>query len=136
MRSRPAEFMGLGHPLIDAIIEYFSTREKGVIAQLNSHTMNIQIRIEVEVGLDDDDSVRFYHIVSFDEEGNVINLPPDVDLNYIKRIPKTPGIGISGSRMKLIKQRLEPVMDTLEIQYRSEYDSVLSVQTRIVGVAV
>ncbi|NQV15170.1 DEAD/DEAH box helicase family protein, partial [bacterium] len=107
MRSRQAEFMGLGHPLIDAIIEYFSTREKGVIAQLNSHPMNIQIRIEVEVGLDDDDSVRFYHIVSFDEEGNVINLPPDVDLNYIKRIPKTPGIGIFGSRIKLIRQRLE-----------------------------
>ncbi len=59
-----------------------------------------------------------------------------VDISFLSSIPKTPGIGISGSKIKLIRQRLEPVMDTLEIRYRSEYDNVLSVQTRIVGIAV
>jgi len=48
----------------------------------------------------------------------------------------SPFLRIVHGMKKLIKQRLEPVMDTLEIQYRSEYDSVLSVQTRIVGIAV
>ncbi len=136
MRSRQTEFMGLGHPLIDAVIEYFSSRELGVIAQLNSHTLDIQIRIEVEIELDEDESVRFYHIVHFDEEGNTLEMPSDVDINFLSSVPKTPGISISGNRIKMIKQRLEPIMNTLEIRYRSEYDNVLSVQTRIVGIAV
>jgi hypothetical protein len=136
MRTKRSEFMGLGHPLVDAIIEYYKSIDTGLIGQLRSHTLNMDVRMEVQVELDDDESVKFYHIIQFDESGNSKELPPDVDLNFIKSTQPTSGISINQKKIDLIKSRLNSVIDSYESKYRSEFDNVLSVQTRIVGVAV
>ncbi len=136
MRTKRAEFMGLGHPLVDAIIEYYKSIDTGSIGQLRSHTLNMDVRMEVQVELDDDESIKFYHIIQFDESGNSKELPPDTDLNFIKSMQPTSGISINQKKIDLIKSRLNNVIDSYESKYRSEFDNVLSVQTRIVGVAV
>ncbi len=132
MRRRRAQLMGLGHPLVDALVEYYSSPgvrgEVAVVQEANA----ISARYLIQVDLEGDRQQRRYceFVVGLDGTWREATASRDV-AGLRNRLPSAePGLGLP----EAVRQQIEAALRAEEARIRAETEQVVSVRSRLVGV--
>lgn len=142
MRTRKAQFFGLGHPLVDALIEYLrSPRFQGETAVFpnSSGTGRWSVRFLVKVETEGDRQQVVYENLLVDAEGAWEEARPRAD---VESLPGTFAMVASTaetrpqSRIAEVQERVAQGARELEAKNRSKFDGVLSVRSLVVGIAL
>lgn len=139
MRRRGAELLGIGHPLIDALLIYLQGgRFPGEVAQLLPGESGPQgrcsIRYLVEAELDDGSRRAAYENVIVGSDGSWTPAPPRHDVRLIAAGPTTAGTDLPHITEDF-RQRIERGQADAEARLRAEVDHVRATRAQVVGVA-
>ncbi len=133
MRRRRAQLLGLGHPLVDALIDYFqSPQVRGEVAVFQE-TNAISARYLIQANLEDDKQQRSYHefVVGLDGTWRPAKIRRDV-ANLRNRLPDVElGLSIPDD----MRQQIEAALRSAEATIRAETAKVVTVRSRLIGLA-
>jgi len=138
MRRRKVEFLGLGHPLVDAVIGYLrSPKWQGSISALpeTKNGATVSVRWLVTVQLENGKEKQFYRHVSIDSLGSTMELSERFDVDVLKILSTQPSNGHPFPTEKL-RQSAQSDLEYFVAQLRANHDGVLAVRPELVGIAV
>jgi superfamily II DNA or RNA helicase len=141
MRTRKAQFFGLGHPLIDALIKYLrSPRFRGEATVLpgakgeGRWSVRFLVKAEMEGNRQ---HVAYEHFL-VDLDGAWEEAPPRADIEALQAVRVMSGSPLDPhgfERIADVRERVAQGERELQARLRSGLDGVLSVRTLVVGVA-
>jgi ERCC4-related helicase len=137
MRRRKVEFLGLGHPLVDALIAYLrSPKWEGSVAAIPiaGDEVSASVRWFVSVQMENGKEKQFYRNVSINNLGSVTEAGERVDLDRLRNPPLHPSNGRPSSAEKL-RQSAQADLGYFLAQLRAKHDGVLAVRPELVGIA-
>jgi hypothetical protein len=141
MRTRKAQLFGLGHPLVDALIEYLRGPQfhgEAAILPGGNSTEHWSVRILVKAELEGGRQHVTYEHLLLDLDGGWAQAPPRIDVDALPaaRAANANSINANGlARIAEIQARVSEGERELQARVRSHLDGVLAVRTLLVGVA-
>ncbi len=141
MRRRNVEFLGLGHPLVDALIAYLqSSRWPGDVSALqipNNETVGYSLRYLVVVEFDNGSPKRLYRNCLMGEDGSWRIGDERFDLEALEKLPSRTEVPAPhrGSDVATSRQRAETGLSEFQTELRARLEGVVSLRGQIVGVA-
>jgi superfamily II DNA or RNA helicase len=141
MRTRKAQFFGLGHPLVDALIEYLrGPRFPGEATVLpgSNGAERWSVRFLVKVELEGNRQHVAYEHLLLDVDGAWEEAPPRADIDALPAARAANGETVNGhglARIADVQARVAQGERELQARVRSRLDGVLSIRTLVVGVA-
>lgn len=142
MRTRNAQFLGLGHPLVDAAVDYLrSPRFPGEVAVLHglSDTEKWSVRFLVKVELEGNRQHVAYEHLMIGADGGWEEASPRLD---VEALPRARRVVTEHSATKDAKEEAADIRarvadgeKEIRARVRSNLDNVLSVRSVVVGVA-
>ncbi len=137
MRRKNADFMGIGHPLVDALITHFqhsSWPGDVSILPINGEA-SVSARFVLEAELEDGEIRRKYESVCVGSNGawHSCSVRHDIDaLAAVKSstVRSSAAIGVAAVRL-----RVENAMADAEAQMRTTLSGLQSIRSRLVGIA-
>ncbi|MBI4489413.1 MAG: DEAD/DEAH box helicase family protein [Deltaproteobacteria bacterium] len=139
MRRRKVEFLGLGHPLVDALISYLqSSRWPGDVTALSASDRRISgfsFRYLGVAQFDNGTIKRFYRNYLMGQEGSWSIADERCDLNALISTGPSNKATMSASSPVLeeIRQRAETGLSEFQTELRANLDNVSSLRAQIVG---
>src|SRR5205823_6183899 len=130
-----ADLMGIGHPLVDAILDYFSSAAwRGDVTTLacQEETQSFA-RFVVEAFTDDGQWRTRYESVVVSDDGSWRSCGPRADLDGLNTSPAP--IFADRADAADFKSRVQAAMSDAEARSRAEHQHLVSVRTRLVGLA-
>jgi hypothetical protein len=141
MRTRKAQFFGLGHPLVDALIEYLQgprfRGETTVLPGANGEgrwSVRFLVKAEIEGNRQ---HVAYEHLL-IDLDGAWEEAPPRADVEALPAVRAANGNPVDPhglERIAEVQARVAQGERELQARMRSRLDGVMSVRTLVVGVA-
>jgi hypothetical protein len=139
MRRRGAELLGIGHPLIDALLTYLQGgRFPGEASRLSAGLVGVEgeysIRYLIEAQLDDGSRRAVYENVIVGSDGSWTPAPARCD---VQLLPGAAAVRKADSPRATedLRQRIERGQADAEARLRAEVDHVRATRARVVGVA-
>lgn len=140
MRRKNAEFMGIGHPLVDAMIAYFQRSSwAGEVSQLKADNgwVGLSVRFLLEATMEDGTTRRRYESADATPSGAWRPRSPKQDVDAVHDASALPRATersdtIEGSSLR---DRVKSAMADAEAHFRAELPGVQSVRSRLVGLA-
>ncbi|MBU4312941.1 MAG: DEAD/DEAH box helicase family protein [Candidatus Omnitrophica bacterium] len=136
VRLKKAELLGLGHPLIDAIITYLQSPKFPAEVSIDKIEPLFSARYFIKVNTQSGISKHFYLKLELFPENNVrVNgSSNDISLLLSTATPiPTQNVKIA---VKEAKDLLEGYLKEYEIKIKNNTDGVLSIQSKLVGLVV
>jgi superfamily II DNA/RNA helicase len=135
MRRKGADLMGIGHPLVDAIVDYFSSAAwRGDVTALRSEDeKRWSARYVVEAFLDDGQKRIRYESVVITNDGSWRVGGPKEDLDGLKGLSASGPVGHAD--VGNLRSRITAAMTDAEARMRAEHQSLASIRSRLVGLA-
>jgi hypothetical protein len=136
MRRRKVEFLGLGHPLIDALITYLrSPRWQGTVAEFSSSVSDrsVSVRWFVTVQMEGGKEKQYYRHVMVNALGSTSEVDERQDLDSLRDVSSQPNDAhpIFDERVRdFAKADLECFLAGV----RANSDGVLALRPELVGV--
>ena len=133
MRRRKAQLLGLGHPLVDALIDYFQSPqvrgEVTVFPQANA----LSVRYLIQIDFEDGKQRRSYYEFVFGLDGTWHQAKSHGDVASLRnRLPGTPlGLSIPTD----VHSQIAAALRSTEATLRAENDRAVTVRSRLVGLA-
>lgn len=142
-RKKGVELLGLGHPLIDALIEYYKNDNyPGDVACFNiSLSADIvkpfySIRFITSINFENSSVRHFYNNYFLNSD---LNLQSDLKLNDIEILSKINEISNNCKISKINKslsKRIDEFIKDKEFEYQKEFESIISIRSKIVGLSI
>jgi len=139
MRKRKAELLGIGHPLVDALIEHL----KGPlfpgevsISEATPEIYPISVRCVFVVNFEEGVKKVFYKGFCLSEDGKLEEFQPEADIEYLSVLRnklRQPDSKMTVSIPKWLRDRVVSIIAEEEARLRAKFDKVLSINNRIVG---
>ena len=139
MRRKNADFMGIGHPLVDALIAHFQRSSwPGEVAVLKASEIGggVSVRYVLEAQMEDGSSRRKYESVQIDSDGAWQARTARNDVELLAATRASPSAAVLSSSAGIPKARVEGAIADSEADFRAGLSGVQSVRGRLVGVAV
>lgn len=139
MRKRKADLLGLGHPLVDALIEHLrSPLFSGEVSihEGTSETHTISVRCMFVVNLEEGVKKVFYKAFSLADNGQLEEFRPRTDIEALLSLRnRTAQIEHDKTLAfpQALKNRISSIITDEEARLRAKFDRVLSVNSQIVG---
>ncbi|HUW35429.1 MAG TPA: helicase-related protein, partial [Planctomycetota bacterium] len=138
MRRRKAELLGLGHPLIDALIAHCeSPRLHGSVAALQTQGTSrpaVSVRCIFHLDLENGKKQRVYRHVMLATDGELRETKPRLDVDLLQQAQ--PVAHAAMLDWTTIREQVEQCLHTIEADLRASHDGVLAVRRATVGVAM
>jgi len=142
MQRRKARLMGLGHPLIDALISFFqSAQHPGEVARLCGQTTNVSsclsARCVLTAEFDNGRRERRYVHILIQHDGSGGEAEARRDIRDLEKLP--PRVEENDLPCALpadSRQRLAELISATEANLRATREGVASVRTALVGLAI
>ncbi len=143
MRRRGMELLGLGHPLVDALIRYFQSHAwKGEVSDLRASDEKAEaltVRYLITAQMENGHSKQFYESFLIDLQESFCKLSEErLDLDLLDRIVrKNPSMGkLLAFDKQSIKQIAENSLRDYQANLRARMDGILSLKSELVGVGI
>ncbi|GFP19629.1 hypothetical protein HKBW3S03_01134 [Candidatus Hakubella thermalkaliphila] len=139
MRKRRADLFGLGHPLVDALIEHLrSPLFSGEVSihKGTSEAHTISVRCMFVVNLEEGVRKVFYKTFSLADNGQLEEFRPRTDVEALLSLRnRTAQIEHDKTLAfpQALKNRISSIITDEEARLRAKFDRVLSVNSQIVG---
>lgn len=140
MRKRKAELLGIGHPLVDALIEHF----KGPlfpgevsIGGITPEGCPTCVRCVFTVNLEEGHKKVFYKGFRLSKDGKLAGFLPRDDMESLASLrnrPKHPDFENTTLIPARLKERIVSIITEEEARLRAKFDNVLSINSKVVGV--
>jgi len=142
MRKRKAELLGIGHPLVDALIEHL----KGPlfpgevsISEGTPEIYPISVRCVFVVNFEEGVKKIFYKGFYLNKDGKLEEFQPKGDIESLSILRNK--LRQSDSKMTVsipewLRDRVVSIITEEEARLRAKFDKVLSINNRIVGLIV
>lgn len=138
MRRKSAEFMGIGHPLVDAMVAYFQRPSwSGDVAILTSAdgASGLSVRFVLEAMLDDGSSRRRYESADMTADGSWLVRSPKKDVDALREESDHVPARLMSAEYVAPRHRVASAMADAEAQLRCELSTVQAIRNRLVGLA-
>ena len=138
MRRKSAEFMGIGHPLVDGMIAYFQRSSgSGDVAVLKSRDGSscLSIRFVLEATLEDGSFRRRYESAEATVHGSWQARGPKKDVDALHDETGRPPVSLPPGELQPFRDRVESAIADAEAQFRSELSGTQTVRGRLAGLA-
>ncbi|MGH7318376.1 MAG: hypothetical protein ACRELA_01910 [Candidatus Rokuibacteriota bacterium] len=140
MRRRNVQLLGLGHPLIDALIRHLQRpRQPGDVASIpvpHETRRHVSVRsisyLELESGRRR--SIHTHLLLSPD--GSWEEAPPDCDVESLSEPFPAPRETFTGTDLGALRLPAQEALAAIEARLRATVEGVLSIRHREVGLAV
>lgn len=137
------EFLGLGHPLVDALIRYFQSPVwKGAVSDLRDSDKKLgvaTVRYLITAQMENGHSKQFYYNSLINLSESSYQVPEDrfdLDLmNQVGRITSSTG-EITELDTQSIKQIAENSLRDFQANLRARMDGILSLRSELIGVGI
>jgi SNF2 family DNA or RNA helicase len=139
MRRRGADLFGLGHPLVDALTQYWqSAHVRGEVTALRfageDATPTISVRYLHTADLENGVRLRRYENALIGIDGSWSAAPDRSDLDLLHS-PRSNAL-TGGVPVNDLRQRIASGIAEAQSRLRSRAEGVISVRARVVGIAV
>ncbi len=137
MRRKNADLIGIGHPLVDALIAHFSGAAwPGEVSVMypEEPTQAVSIRYVLEASMEDGTTRRRYESVLTGTDGSWRTSNAKQDVAALSE-PKASSPRPIGPNVEAIRVRVESAISDAESQFRAEHNGVQSIRSRVTGVA-
>jgi len=142
MRKRKAELFGIAHPLVDALIEHI----KGPlfpgevsISEGTSEDYTISVRCVFVVNFEEGVKKVFYKGFYLSKDGNLEEFQPKADVESLSILRNRLEQSDSKRAISIpmwLKDRIDSIITEEEARLRAKFDKVLSINSKVVGLAV
>ncbi len=143
MRRRGMEFLGLGHPLVDALIRYFQSPVwKGEVTDLRHSSKNPEmatVRYLITAQMENGHSKQFYYHSLINLSESSYQVPEErFDLDLMNQVGRatSPTGEITEFDTQSMKQIAENSLRDFQANLRAKYDGILSLRSELVGIGV
>ena len=143
MRRRKTELLGLGHPLVDALIHHLQAPSwKGEVSYLGSSQGNgkkvFSVRYLVTAHIEKDHPKKFYyHCLIPPNNGGIKPADERMDLKIIQSMPaEPPRESHFFSYLEKIKEMAESGLRDFQADLRGRIDGIESLRHDLVGVSI
>lgn len=138
MRRRKAQLMGLGHPLVDALIDYLqSPQHRGEVTALPASLQNdrtLSIRCLIQIDLENGKRRKMYQDIHLNEDGSSSVASPRADVEQLSG--RTPNTTLTNFGSAEIRERIKAILGLLEASWRADTDGAVAVRAFAVGIAM
>jgi superfamily II DNA or RNA helicase len=137
MRRRKAQLLGLGHPLVDALIAHLqSPLFRGEVACLgNGGSACVSVRLLLHLDFEDGRRERRYQHFLLERDGSWRAAPVTADLRALTAVPAPVPSGQVHPGDDL-RQRIDEIARNEQSAIRAEVDSLVSVRSSVQGLAL
>lgn len=139
MRRKGAEFMGIGHPLVDAMVAYFQRSSwAGDVTVLKGAegSTGVSVRFVLEAALEDGSTCRRYESADATVNGSWLARSPKKDVDALQDIAVRPGgEPVLAPEIPSLRDRVVAAIADAEAHFRTELSAVQTVRGRLVGLA-
>jgi hypothetical protein len=138
MRRRKVEFLGLGHPLIDALVTHLrSPKWPGSAANLSGTNANgcVSVRWFVTVQMEGGKEKQYYRHIKINSLGSTSEVEERYDLDLLGNMPSRSADSHSYSREK-IRESAQADLEYFLAHLRANNDGVLAIRPELVGLTL
>jgi hypothetical protein len=143
MRKRPAELLGLGHPLVDALISHFQEITvpgdsaffpRSLVDQEPYVIINTLVTVDLEGGKQH----REFKMVRVSPTGDAHVLSEEWLVNRLEKqsAEVAAGISLNGMNWERIRQSYEGVIGAILSQVKASLEKPVSARVRLLGVSL
>lgn len=143
MRRRKAELFGLGHPLVNALINYLQSPKwpgevGGLLIESQTAETGYSVRYLVVAEMEDGTNKRFYFNYLLGGDGSWKAAPERSDLGFLVGAdPRDNNVASNNiSIPEDVRQRAEAGLAEIEARIRAKHDGIISLRGRIVGIFI
>jgi superfamily II DNA or RNA helicase len=139
MRRRGADLLGLGHPLVDALLQYLQSGEfRGEVTSLRKADIAaspaVSVRYLVTAELDSGVRLRQYEHAVIGADGSWTSGPDRLDVELLQNLAS--GLSPSTISMEDLRQRIASGIAESQSRLRSRIEGIASVRARVAGIAI
>lgn len=139
MRRRNVHFLGLGHPLVDALIRHFQRpQQSGDVSTLRRprgpHGC-LSIRAMFHMGLENGRRRSLYAQFVLGPDGSWQEAPPTFDVERLANPSSERGEELDTSELGTSRSAVQQALAAAEAQLRAKTDGVMSIRHTLVGLA-
>lgn len=142
LRKKQAELMGLGHPLIDALISYF--QQVTITGDVTYFTKNenepegyVIFNTLFTIDKEDGSQAREFHTLKVNNDGDTQVLPDDWLLNRLEKSASQNNNGIHSSfNWDIIRSNFDAAAGAILTQIKSTVENPTGARIRLLGIGV
>lgn len=138
VRRRKVEFLGLGHPLVDALIAYLkSPRCRGAVSNISSSASNgaLSVRWFVSVQTENGKTKPYYRNVAVSPHGSIQPVDERSDLEALRTVGQSPK-ACGTLPVASMRQSAEGHLGYLLGELRGSVDGVAAIRPDLVGLSL
>ena len=139
MRRRSVQLLGLGHPLVDALIRHFTrAQQQGEVALLQAGEAGLKgvsVRAVFYLNLDNGPKRSIYTNVVVEADGSWAEVRPVTDVNYLQEYAGGEEGGSLGTEVERLRPLAEQALSAIGARVRAGTDGVVSMRYAVVGLA-
>lgn len=139
MRRKNVQLLGLGHPLVDALIRHFQRpQQPGDVAVLvGSSGARGQLSARAIVYLDLDNGRRHSQYVNLlvDANGSWVDAPPAVDAEVLRSLDREPVVESVSHDVPALRQGTESAVAAVTARLRADVEGLASLRSALVALA-
>jgi superfamily II DNA or RNA helicase len=137
MRRRKAQLLGLGHPLVDALIDYLQgPQHRGEVTALPATSQDertLSIRCLIQIDLENGKRRKAYQDIRVNVDGSWTESPARADVERLSaRTTDAPTTTFADTA---IRESVKTILGSLEASWRADTDGAVAVRARVVGAA-
>jgi len=137
MRRRKAQLLGLGHPLVDALIDYLQgPQHRGEATALpasTQHDRTLSIRCLIQIDLENGKRRKAYQDIRVNVDGSWTESPARADVERLSaRTTDAPTTTFADTA---IRESVKTILGSLEASWRADTDGAVAVRASVVGAA-
>jgi len=141
MRKKSAELFGIGHPLVNAIIEHLHKATfKGDISEfcLENYEKESYIVLTTLISIDLEDGNRYndLNLLRISGTGDVTSLPANWLINKLEVNGKTKAVGKQNFEWQKIKSNYVTSINAIMAQTKMRLNNPLASRVKLLGIAV
>jgi len=144
MRKRKTELMGIGHPMIDALLSYLqSSAMQGEVTVIKSNGTSTEPKLVVRALITIEGEGKHAHkevkIIQIDKHGQVTELPEAWDLNWLGNKPKPlADVGLDASTLPWDHwhRTYDSTIRVLLTQTRVKVEAPVAARVKLLGLSV
>jgi hypothetical protein len=136
VRRRKVEFLGLGHPLVDALIAYLkSPRWRGSVSSIHDADGIVSVRWFVSMQTEDGKVKHYYRNIGVNSLGSIHSIDARGDLLALQA-PANSTASAKTLPVQKVREYAEGHLDYLLGELRGSADAVSAIRPDFVGLAL
>jgi hypothetical protein len=137
MRRRKAQLLGLGHPLVDALVAHLqSAAFQGDVSCLlrdDEGEPGLSVRLLLHLHFEDGRHEKLYKHYLVNADGSWQEAPRRFDLSAIRATPALASMIVRNEYLSQFAASLEYIMTNVEAEIRANTDGLISLRTAPIG---